>query len=288
MGVIYPGRGMSRTRVGKDIVKRQAAGGGWDTKSYAFDGVNDYIQADAVVAGTGNFDWQTDAQTISVWFKTTESAQQTLWSFGHNSQNSSWYYLQVQGAVGGERARFKILGKSNTAGLFGKNDATSSPHGATGEVWVQSDDTNGIDPSDGNWHNIVITFSGNASTAEAVKMYVNGNYVGFSKSRSSNLDVSDFSIGVLRKDGASDVEQYFKGNIAQLSMWDSALSAENVTAVYALRNSMDTRLLTPAPIHLYRFGDGDDNGPSTLTDYGSGDKDGTGEGGPTIVTDSPP
>ena len=190
--------------------------------------------------------------------------------------------------MGADGPRFKVLGKTNSAGLFGKNDSTSSPHGATGEVWVQSDDTNGINPADGNWHNIIITFSGAASSAEAVKMYVDGNYVGFSKSRSSALDVSDFSIGVLRKDGAADIEQHFRGSIAQLSMWDSALSPANAAAVYALGNSMDTRLLTPAPIHLYRFGDGDSNGPSALDDYGSGSQDGTGEGSPTIVTDSPP
>ena len=190
--------------------------------------------------------------------------------------------------MGADGPRFKVLGKTNSAGLFGKNDSTSSPHGATGEVWVQSDDTNGITPADGNWHNIIITFSGAASSAEAVKMYVDGNYVGFSKSRSSALDVSDFSIGVLRKDGAADIEQHFRGSIAQLSMWDSALSPANAAAVYALGNSMDTRLLTPAPIHLYRFGDGDSNGPSALDDYGSGSQDGTGEGSPTIVTDSPP
>lgn len=257
--------------------------------SYLFDGVSDYIQADAVVASTGNFDWQSDAQTVSVWFRTTESAQQALWSFGHSSQNSSWYYLQVQGTVGGDGPRFKILGKSNTAGLFGKNDATTSPHGATGEAWVQSDDTNGIDPSDGNWHNIVITFSGNASTAEAVKMYVDGNYVGFSKSRSSNLDVSDFSIGVLRKDGAADIEQYFSGNISQLSMWTSALTAADVGALYGAGNMPDPRILPTPPQHLYRFGASDSSFP-TLVDYGSAPQDGTAVNmaASDIKKDSPP
>ena len=257
--------------------------------SYLFDGVSDYIQADAVVASTGNFDWQSDAQTVSVWFRTTESAQQALWSFGHSSQPISWYYLQVQGTVGGDGPRFKILGKSNTAGLFGKNDATTSPHGATGEAWVQSDDTNGIDPSDGDWHNIVITFSGNASTAEAVKMYVDGNYVGFSKSRSSALNVSDFSIGVLRKDGAADIEQYFSGNISQLSMWTSALTAADVGALYGAGNMPDPRILPTPPQHLYRFGASDSSFP-TLVDYGSAPQDGTAVNmaASDIKKDSPP
>ncbi len=142
--------------------------------------------------------------------------------------------------------------------------------------------------ADGNWHNVIVTFSGQASTYEALKVYIDGNYVGFSQSRGTDVTFDEFTVGVLRKDDGDDTEQFFIGNIAQISMWTSALSPANAAAVYALGNSMDTRLLTPAPIHLYRFGDGDDNGPGTLTDYGSGDKDGTGEGDPTIVTDSPP
>jgi len=258
--------------------------------SYLFDGVADYIQADAVVASTGNFDWQTDAQTVSVWFRTTNTAQQALWSFGHSSSSVKFYYLQIQGTVGVDGPRFKVIGKaSSSAGLFGKNDATSSPHGATGEVWVQSDDPNGIDPSDGDWHNIVITFSGVASSAEAVKMYVDGNYVGFSKSRSSSLDVSDFSIGVFRYDGASDLEQYFAGNIAQVSMWTSALAAGDITMLYAGGNSMDPRNLSSPPQHFYRFGAGDAEFP-TLVDYGSAPQDGTAVNmtASDIKKDSPP
>ena len=258
--------------------------------SYLFDGVADYIQADAVVAGTGNFDWQTDAQTVSVWFRTTNTAQQALWSFGHSSSSVKFYYLQIQGTVGVDGPRFKVIGKaSSSAGLFGKNDATSSPHGATGEVWVQSDDPNGIDPSDGDWHNIVITFSGVASSAEAVKMYVDGNYVGFSKSRSSALDVSDFSIGVFRYDGGADKEQYFAGNIAQVSMWTSALAAGDITMLYAGGNSMDPRNLSSPPQHFYRFGAGDAEFP-TLVDYGSAPQDGTAVNmtASDIKKDSPP
>ena len=262
-------------------------GGGWDTKSYAFDGVGDYVDIDGVVTGTTNFDFQDEPHTISAWFKTTTAAKQGVWSFGDN-RDKTWYYLQVQGTVGGDGPRVKLLGRYNNNALFGRADATSSPNGATGEVWVQSDDTNGINPTDGNWHNVIVTFSGQASTNEALKIYIDGNYVGFSQSRGTDVTFDEFTVGVLRKDDGDDTEQFFIGNIAQISMWTSALSPANAAAVYALGNSMDTRLLTPAPIHLYRFGDGDDNGPGTLTDYGSGDKDGTGEGDPTIVTDSPP
>ena len=250
-----------------------------DAKSYLFDGSDEFIQADAVVASTGNFDWQSDAQSISVWFKMASATPAVLWSFGHNSQNSSWYYLMVQGETEVMGAtlepRFIISGFTNTAHLFGKADSTTSPNGANGYAWVLESDTDGINPADGNWHHIVITFSGNASTAEAVKMYADGNQVGFSKSRSSALDVSDFSIGLLRKDGADDLEHFFHGHIAQLGMWTSELTSGNVSTLY---NSGTPLAAGDAlsPVHFYRFGDGDSNGPSTLTDYGSGGVDGTG------------
>ena len=250
-----------------------------DAKSYLFDGSDEFIQADAVVASTGNFDWQTDAQSISVWFKMASATPAVLWSFGHSSQNSSWYYLMVQGetTVDGVtlEPRFIISGFTNTAHLFGKADSTTSPNGANGFAFVLESDTDGINPADGSWHHIVITFDGNASTAEAVKMYADGNQVGFSKSRGSNLDVSDFSIGVLRKDGADDLENFFHGHIAQLGMWTTELSSGNVSTLYNSGTPL-AAASSLSPVHFYRFGDGDTNGPSTLTDYGSGGVDGTG------------
>ena len=257
--------------------------------SYLFDGVADYIQADAVAASGGNFDWQSDAQTVSVWFKTSSAVQQALWSFSNND-NHEYYYLQIEGASGGDPAYFKAIGSASvTAGLFGQTDADTSPNGAVKEVWVNSTDTNGIDPTDGQWHNIVITFSGNASTAQAVKLYVDGNYVGFSKSRSSSLNVKDFTIGTLRYDGGSRFAQYFSGNISQVSMWTSELSASDVTALYAAGNMPDPRSLSTPPQHLYRFGAGDNSFP-TLVDYGSEGDNGTAVNlaSSDVKDDSPP
>jgi hypothetical protein len=238
--------------------------------SYEFDGVDDYIQADAVAATGDNFDWQTDAQTVAVWFKTSSAVQQALWSFSNND-NHEYYYLQIEGASGGDPAYFKAIGSAgsgSTLALFGKPDADTSPNGTNKEVWVNSTDTNGIDPTDGAWHHIVITYVGSGSTAQAVKLYVDGNYVGYSKSRSSPLNVKDFTIGTLRYDGGSRLEQYFSGNISQVSMWTSELGASDVTALYGLGNMPDPRTIGTPPQHLYRFGAGDNSFP-TLVDYGS-------------------
>jgi len=259
--------------------------------SYLLDGVNDYIQADAVAHSGGNFDWQTDAQTVSIWFKATSAVQQTLWSFSNND-NHEFYYLQIQGASGGSPAYFKAVGSaaaSATSALFGRDDADTSPNGAHKEVWVNSTDPNGIDPTDGEWHHIVITYVGSSNTDQAVKLYVDGNYVGYSKSRGSSLNVKDFTIGALRYDGGDEIEQCFFGYISQVSMWTSALSASDVTALYGSGNMPDPRSLSTPPQHLYRFGAGDNSFP-TLVDYGSEGDNGTAEGivADNVKDDSPP
>jgi hypothetical protein len=265
---------------------------GYSTKSYDLDGSDEWIQIDGI-ATSNNFDWQGDAQTISVWFKTSTATVQCLWSFGHNSQSQSYYMLTVQGETEVMGSTFNprvfLLGKSNTAGLFGKNDATSSPNGGTGFIHVNQDDTGGINPTDGSWHHIVAMHSGSSSTAKSVNMYIDGNHVAFSKSRSSNLNVDDFAVGVQSRDNHGAQSQFFDGNIAQLTLYTGSLTGPEVTAIYNSGTPVDESAVYPTPIHIYRFGDGDSNGPSTLTDYGSGDIDGTGnnlESG-DIVTVSP-
>jgi len=268
------------------IVDDQPAG-----MSYLLDGVDDYIEADAVASSGGNFDWQTDAQTVAIWFKTSTTSQQALWSFSNND-NHEYYYLQIEGASGGTPAYFKAIGSagsSSNVALFGKDDADTSPNGANKEVWVNSTDTNGIDPTDGEWHHIVITYVGSSSTAQAVKLYADGNYVGYSKSRSSALNVKDFTIGTLRYDGGSRISQSFSGYISQVSMWTSELSASDVTALYGSGNMPDPRTIGTPPQHLYRFGAGDNSFP-TLVDYGSEGDNGTAENmiASNVKDDSPP
>lgn len=243
--------------------------------SYLFDGVDAYVQADGVVSGRTDFDWQDEPQSISAWFKTSSASKQTLWSFGHSSSRVKYYKLEVEGAAGGNPAYFKVVGSATTsAGLFGQTNSDTSPNGAVKEVWVNSTDTNGIDPTDGEWHHIVVTFRGVASTAEAVKLYVDGNYVGYSKSRSSDITVDDFTIGAFRYDGADIVSDYFAGNIAQVSLWTSELSASDVTALYGMGKMPDPRMMSTPPQHLYRFGAGYGGFPTAL-DNGSVGSDGT-------------
>lgn len=261
---------------------------GYSTKGYNFNGSDEWIQIDAI-ATSNNFDWQADAQSISTWFSSSVTASQCLWSFGHNSQAQSYYALTLQGSSSVATPRIFLLGKSNTAGLFGKNDATSSPNGGTGFIHVNEGDTGGINPTDGGWHHIVATFSGSASTAKAVNMYIDGAHVAFSKSRSSNLNVDDFAIGVYSRDNHDEQTNFFSGTIAQMSLYTSSISGADVAAIYNSGIPIDETARDVSPIHFFRFGDGDSNGPGTLTDYGTGDIDGSGQNleSGDIVNESP-
>lgn len=251
-----------------------------DAKAYTFDGVDQYVSADSV-AGSGAYDWQSDAWSVSTWFKTTDTGLQYLWSFAKSgSQTTTWCGLRVQ------EDYVWVLGFSSGAALPG---TPVSPQGSNGWFGAQDTDTNGIDPTDGNWHHVVFTVAGTADTAEACRLYIDGNYVAYAKQKSSTANMADFTIGALRRANGTSLQDYFAGTIAQMSLYRSELSASDVSSIYNSGSPVDETTLTPSPDQYYRFGDGDTNGPSTLTDYGDNAVDGTGvnlEAG-DIVEDHP-
>lgn len=238
-----------------------------DSMSYAFDGVDEYIAADSV-AGSGAYDWQGDAWSVSTWFKTTDTGLQYLWTFAKSgSQTTTWCGLRVQ------ENYVWVLGFSVGSALPG---TPVSPQGSNGWFGAQNTDTNGINPSDGNWHHVVFTVAGTANTEEACRLYIDGNYVAYAKQKSSAATMADFTIGCLRRANGTSVQDFFTGRIAQMSLYRSALSASDVSDIYNSGTPVDETTLTPSPDQYYRFGDGDTNGPGTLTDYGDNAVDGTG------------
>ena len=250
-----------------------------DTKSYAFDGVDEYITADGV-AGSGAYDWQSDAWSAATWFKTSETGLQYLWSFAKANDQHTWAAMRVQ------ENYVWVFGFSVGSALPG---TPVSPQGSNGWFGVKNTDTNGINPSDGNWHHAVLTVAGTANTDEACRLYIDGNYVAYAKQKSSTASMADFTIGCLRRDNGTSVQDFFGGRIFQMSLYRSALSASDVSDIYNSGTPVDETTLTPSPDQYYRFGDGDTNGPGTLTDYGDNAVDGTGVNleAADIVEDSP-
>ncbi len=265
-------------------------GGAWsDTKSYDFDGTDEYVSIHPAVA-TGMFDFANTGTgySVSVWFKggLTDGTYERLWSIcrAFGTSSSEWQAITIRTVSG--VGTVWAQGFGGGGGLW---KTPASPSGGSGYVAVNSGQTNGIQPSDGNWHHICVTVDTTQNQDEGIKLYLDGNYAGYAHISNRIEDFGEGAFACLFYRGGTRIVNHFSGLIAQGSHYNSAISAEQVTAIYAGGNSMDERTLTPAPVNFYRFGDGDSDFP-TVVDYGTADKDGTAvnmEVG-DIVEDSPP
>jgi hypothetical protein len=163
--------------------------------------------------------------TISMWFKTSVSpAEQYL--FGEIRENGTYDPL------------FQIwLNASGFLTTEFRNNSSS-----TSGVML-TDSTNYCD---GNWHHVVSIL-----TPTQMKMYIDGNEASSSPSSISGVsDVNNCFIGARNNRGS--LNSPYSGKIDQIRIYDSALSAANVTALYneiecpavAVTNAFNTVLYT--------------------------------------------
>lgn len=124
---------------------------------------------------------------------------------------------------------------------------------------------------DTDWHNIIGVYNGvNA------KIYVDGSLVATGTSVPSSLSSTagnNFEIGSL------DGSFFTSGNIDEVAIWNSELSASDVSAIA----SSPSDLSSLSPISWWRF----EGTGTTATDSGSGGNDGTLTNGVTRSTDVP-
>jgi len=78
---------------------------------------------------------------------------------------------------------------------------------------------------------------------------------------------------------------HFGGEIDEVSIFDSALTASNVTSIYNSGVPNDISALNP--VNWWRMGDNDGGTGTTITDQGSGGNDGTLTNGPTFSSTVP-
>ena len=163
--------------------------------SMDFDGVDDYVAINGI---SSPFDSATGS--ISVWAitDTTTATGNYFKGFVDSNNTISLLYHAGDNEV---KINYKGGGSSVTA--------------------VSTDAIEG----DTLWHNIVGTWD---SGADEIKIYIDGTL----KQTTSSLGtfagaVSSASIG-----NNADGGNYFKGNIDEVSLWDEALSAAEVTAIY--------------------------------------------------------
>lgn len=128
---------------------------------------------------------------------------------------------------------------------------------------------------DTNWHHFIGVYNGSS-----LKIYIDGILSATSTtsipSTLSSTAGNDFNIGYLQS-------QYASGNIDEVSVFNSELSASDVTSIY--NSGVPNDLTSLSPVSWWRCGDGDTS--PTLTDNGSGGNDGTMTNFSTFSTDVP-
>jgi len=226
--------------------------------SVNLDGSNDYID----LGGASDFSF------------TNGSGTDTAFSI------SAWVKLDS-----GNRMRLisKDTSTSSREYLFGTNNNNRfNMLLGTGSVNLDIQNNTSLNTTD--WFHVVATYDG-SETASGLKVYVNadassltdfslGSYTGMS-STAGNLEIGRFANG----------HSFFNGLIDEVSVFNSELSASDVTAIY--NSGTPTSLTSYSPLGWWRMGDNDSGTGTTITDQGSGSNDGTLTNGPTFSTTIP-
>ena len=168
----------------------------------AFNGSSSYIDTSGLLSLFGS----KNTNTVSLWFKTTTTNYSTLFSdYASTSLNNS----------------IDLNGSGNIEVFTRYSNTTSTISTTSGNY------------NDGNWHNVVhvVDTSGLTST-----LYIDGSQIGSSVSISSNswngAATQKVTIGALYYTVGSFYQAFFNGSIDQIRIYDSALSAANVTKLY--------------------------------------------------------
>jgi hypothetical protein len=237
---------------------RLAGGSPWNGNQYSvsFDGTDDYVD-------TGNkFDFiqQTLNFTISAWVK-----------FEDYSDARNQYILHTTDS--GSRIGLMLWFDNR----YGQNYLRSRLM-ASGSSYAQF--MNAI--SDNNWHHVAVTCSQGGS----IRLYVDGSELNSSTAPNTTTATAmhNFIIGGALNTSGQPVGS-FGGNLDEVAIFNSELSASNVTAIY--NSGLPDDISSLSPVGWWRNGDNDSGSGTTITDQGSGGNNGTLTNGPTFSTSVP-
>lgn len=169
--------------------------------AYDFDGLSNYIEVNS-----SNSLNVTNLYTLSTWINVLQ------WSFlapidEHaiisKIENGNWYggYEIFTGGSTGIIAHSGNIGNSNIY-LYNSNYNTN------------------------NWYNVVVTYDGNI-----LKMFINGILVN-SQNHTGLLQTSSIPLRFGRRGGAGFYNNWFKGKIDDIGIWNRALTPQEITDLY--------------------------------------------------------
>jgi len=165
-----------------------------------FDGSNDYFATSANLGVTS-----ASARSVSLWFYQDASANKNLVGWGGSSTGTLFDFMLMSGQV---EAHFYGTGYDLTSGY------TGSP----------------ANYSTGTWNHAVITYDGTT-----VRIYVNG---AFYKSKNFTLNTSNSTLKIAS--GGFSSYQYFNGDLDEVRVHNTALSADWITTTYNNQSSPST------------------------------------------------
>jgi hypothetical protein len=252
---------------------------GWsgsNNYSLNFDGTDDQLRSSSVVTSSAQ------QGTISAWIKTTNPSSGFIPLFSISNNNSGvtneWFAFQVDNL-----GNLELI--TNNSGTV---ETTQSSFA--------------ID--NGNWRHVVATSDGTSR-----KLFIDGSEDTSATGTNTGTWIGDLStktactIGGMRR-SADTVNSFFNGNIDELAVWDSALSASQVTNIYKGEsdggsggtNGTPGSLLSFSPKAWWRMGDGAEaNSGTTVYDMSSFSNDmtivnatsGTNTAGAAYQSDTP-
>jgi len=182
----------------------------------------------------------------------------TLSAWVNRTSTSSYNAIYTKRAVGGSMNYQLTINNSN--GQVGL--------GHSGGVWVYNTTT----LSTNTWYHVAVTVS--SGTAQ---FYINGVAEDSFTGVTITATTHDLIIG------ATVGYNYFGGLIDELSIFSSALSGSNITAIY--NSGTPANISSLNPVGWWRMGDNDSG--TTITDQGSGGNNATFVNTPTFSTDVP-
>lgn len=173
-----------------------------NTHSVQFDGVNDRID----IAHNSTLDFtKAETFTLSLWEKSPNTASKNY--IEKMVSNRGWRLFDS----GGNKIQFEFRGTS------------------TGDR-IRVETTSVTDCNDGNWHHIALTYSG-SGVASGVKLYMDGQQKALTV-LNDTLTNDPVNSGVVSIAARSGGGTNFVGNIDEVSIWDSALTAIEVDEIY--------------------------------------------------------
>lgn len=193
-----------------------------DTHSFEYDGVLDYLTMGNVLPTSGS---GSSELSLSCWFKTSAGGRLITRARATNFLEGYNLFITSSGQL-----RFYI-------GQYTGN-ASSSP-------WIYIRTTSTWD--DNNWHNVVLTYSGNQNTS-GLKMYIDGSLESTTSLYNNTpiIGTSNTDLVIGAQGYSSDTfGGHFNGLIDEPAIFDYELTTSDVSTIYGSGVATDISSLNP-------------------------------------------